>query len=180
LCDWVSHTPVSMATIDVRHRFPLPRQTVFPVRYALRQKPLGIEHIMHRPRRFFAGLSPRRPGYDPWLVHMRFMLDKVAMGPVLLPVLRFPLSVSFHRCCILIRIYILLLLEGQTGGAWEPLERQCCFGNRGPVDRKEFSHIIHQIVFCVCCDLKLKKQLSIKHILIQNGAIRLHHSDRWN
>jgi hypothetical protein len=43
-------------------------------------------------RRLVAGLSPRRPGFDPGSVHVGFMVDKVALGQV------FPPSVSFHRC----------------------------------------------------------------------------------
>jgi len=35
-------------------------------------------------------------------------------------VLRFPLPVSFHQRSKLIFIYMLILLEEQTGEAWEP------------------------------------------------------------
>jgi hypothetical protein len=50
--------------------------------------------------RLVAGLSPRRPGFDPGSVHMGFVVDKVALGQVFPRVLRFSLSISFHRCCI--------------------------------------------------------------------------------
>jgi hypothetical protein len=40
-------------------------------------------------RRLAAGLPPRRPGFDPGLVHVRFVVDKVALGQVFLRVLRF-------------------------------------------------------------------------------------------
>ena len=33
-------------------------------------------------RRLVAGLSPRRPGFDPGSVHVGFVVDKVALGQV--------------------------------------------------------------------------------------------------
>jgi hypothetical protein len=51
-------------------------------------------------RRFVAGLPPRRPGFDPGSVHVGFVVDKVALGQIFPLVLRFPLSISFHRCSI--------------------------------------------------------------------------------
>jgi hypothetical protein len=50
--------------------------------------------------RLVAGLSPRRPGFDPGSVHVRFVVDKVALGQVFLRVVGFPLSISFHWCSI--------------------------------------------------------------------------------
>ena len=45
-------------------------------------------------RPLVAGLSPRRPWFDPGSVHVEFMVDKVALGQVFLRVLRFsPISV---------------------------------------------------------------------------------------
>jgi hypothetical protein len=38
-----------------------------------------------------------------------------------------PLSLSFHKCSILVFLYTLLLPEGQTGEAWEPAKKQSCF-----------------------------------------------------
>jgi hypothetical protein len=58
---------------------------------------------------------------------MRLVVYKVAPGQVFLSVLLFPLSVSFHQCSILIFIYMLLLLEGQTGEAWKPSKKRCSF-----------------------------------------------------
>jgi hypothetical protein len=49
-------------------------------------------------RRLVTGLSPQRPGFDPGSVHVRFVVDKVAVGQVFL--FGFPLPVSFHRCSI--------------------------------------------------------------------------------
>jgi hypothetical protein len=45
-------------------------------------------------RRLAAGLSPRRPGFDPRSVHVGFVVDKVVLGQVFLRVLRFS-PVSF-------------------------------------------------------------------------------------
>jgi hypothetical protein len=36
-------------------------------------------------RRLVAGLSPRRPGFDPGSLHVGFMVDKVALGQVFSP-----------------------------------------------------------------------------------------------
>jgi hypothetical protein len=40
-------------------------------------------------RRLVAGLLPRRPGFDPGSVHVRFVVEKVALGQVFPRVLRF-------------------------------------------------------------------------------------------
>jgi hypothetical protein len=40
-------------------------------------------------RRLVAGLPPRRPGFDPGLIHVGFVVDKVTLGQVFLRVLRF-------------------------------------------------------------------------------------------
>jgi hypothetical protein len=88
-------------------------------------------------RQLVAGISSRRPDFDPRSVHVRFVVDKVALGQVFFRVLRFFPCVSFHQCSIL-TIYTLLLL-GQTGEAWKASKKQCSFGNRGPLDRKEVS-----------------------------------------
>jgi hypothetical protein len=36
-------------------------------------------------RRLVAGLSPQRPGFDPGSVHVRFVVDKLALGQVFSP-----------------------------------------------------------------------------------------------
>ena len=53
-------------------------------------------------RRSVAGLSPRRPSFDPGSIHVGFLVDKVALEqvPPSPRVLRFSLSVSIHRCSI--------------------------------------------------------------------------------
>jgi hypothetical protein len=44
------------------------------------------------------GLSPRRPGFAPGSIRVGFVVDKVALGQVVLRVLRFsPVNISFHR-----------------------------------------------------------------------------------
>jgi hypothetical protein len=50
-------------------------------------------------------LSPRRSGFDPRSVHLRLVVDKLALGKVFLPVLQCPLSLSTHQCSILDFIY---------------------------------------------------------------------------
>jgi hypothetical protein len=48
-----------------------------------------------------AGLSPRRPGFDPESVHVGFVVDKVALGQVFPPSTSvFPPSISFYGCSI--------------------------------------------------------------------------------
>jgi len=42
-----------------------------------------------------AGLQPRRTRLDPTSVHVRYMVDKVALGEGFVPALSFPLSLSF-------------------------------------------------------------------------------------
>jgi hypothetical protein len=50
----------------------------------------------------------------------------------------FPLPISFHKCSILIFIYILHVPKGQSGDAWEPSEKHCSSGNRRALDTKVF------------------------------------------
>jgi hypothetical protein len=59
-------------------------------------------------RRLVAGLSPRSPGS----VHVGFVVDKVALGQVFLRVLRFPLSLTFHRCSITRKEKLIIFLIG--------------------------------------------------------------------
>jgi hypothetical protein len=50
------------------------------------------------------------------------MVEKLAFGQLFLPVLLFPLSVSFHHCSILAA-----LPEGRTGEDWEPSKKGMLF-----------------------------------------------------
>jgi hypothetical protein len=43
---------------------------------------------------------PLTPGSIPGQVHVRFVVDKVALGQVFLRVVGFPLSIAFHWCSI--------------------------------------------------------------------------------
>jgi hypothetical protein len=45
-------------------------------------------------RELVACLSPRRPGFAPWIFHVGFAVDKVALGQVVLGVARgYPVSI---------------------------------------------------------------------------------------
>jgi hypothetical protein len=78
----------------------------------------------------------RRPGFHPSSVHMKVMLDRVALVCVFSVYCDFPLS-SFHHLFILVFMHISLLPDRQVCEAREPPEKHCCFGNRGALDRKE-------------------------------------------
>jgi len=95
--------------------------------------------MVPRLRRLVAGLSARRPGFGLRSIHVRFLVDEMALGQVFLLVFCFPLTISFHQCFILIFIYVLLLPEGQNREASDHSSSQCSFGSRGPLDRKMLS-----------------------------------------
>jgi hypothetical protein len=78
---------------------------------------------------------------------LRFVVDNVAQGQMLLPALMFLLSVSFQQRCPLIFVCMLLLPEGQTGEPWKPPKKQCSFGNLRAADRKVF---LLCLVFTAC------------------------------
>jgi hypothetical protein len=65
------------------------------------------------------GLSPKRPGLNPRLILVKFVVDKLALGQDFLYILRiFAVTIippMFHTHFI---IYKLLLSEIQTGKAW--------------------------------------------------------------
>jgi len=79
--------------------------------------------------------SPRRPGIDPTSVRVRFVVNNVTLWRVLLPVLLFLLSVSFHRCSTFNFTYMLNLPE-RMGKVWESSNKQCSSGNGGVLDRQ--------------------------------------------
>jgi hypothetical protein len=56
-----------------------------------------------------------------------------------IPVLQFPLSVSFHQWSILTFIYMFLLPQGQMLEAWEPSKKQWSFRNQGQLHIKVLS-----------------------------------------
>ena len=47
-------------------------------------------------------LSPRRPGFDTRPVHLKFLVDIVALGHGFFRLLHFPPAVPFHQCPIFI------------------------------------------------------------------------------
>jgi hypothetical protein len=63
-------------------------------------------------RRLVADLSPRRTVSVPRSVHVRFVVQEVALGQVSPSTSVFP-SASLHQCSTLIFIYTLLLSDGQ-------------------------------------------------------------------
>jgi hypothetical protein len=98
-------------------------------------RPLHMFRFMQKPssggwavpwlRRLVAGLSPRRPGFDPGSVHVRFVVDKVALGQVFLRVVSCPLSISFYWCSITCKTWSKKLLIFITGVAQEALRLRC-------------------------------------------------------
>jgi hypothetical protein len=65
-------------------------------------------------RRLVASLSHWRSGFAPRSVHVGFVADKVAVGQVFLRVLRFSLSISFHRGSP--RSYIISVINNRPVG----------------------------------------------------------------
>ena len=113
--------------------------TLFSVRYGLNLYVVcSVLPAVPWLRQLVAGLSP--PGFDPRSVHVRCVVDRMALGQVFLPVLQFfpckyrttcaPHS-SSSICCS--------LPAGRRSEAWEPSKKQFSFGNPGTLDRKVFS-----------------------------------------
>jgi hypothetical protein len=96
---------------------------------AVRTEPInGIQIIV-------VCLSPLSPEFDPRADHMRFVVeghwDRFSPSSSVSS-----LPLSFHQCCIVIFINVVLLPEGKTGEGWKPSKTQCSFGNRGALDRR--------------------------------------------
>jgi len=79
--------------------------------------------------------SPRRPGFDPRPVYVRFVFAKLALRQVFLRVYT---SVFPYQCHFTSFIHMLLLLR-QMHEAWEPFKKQLSFGRRGAFDRNVLS-----------------------------------------
>ena len=94
--------------------------------------------------RLVAILSARWPGFNLKTVHVRFVVDKVALGQVSVPALRFPLTLSFHQCSVFAFILI-LFLSGQMGGSWEPSNKALLF-RMSALDRQYLTRLYIQ--FC--------------------------------
>jgi hypothetical protein len=63
-----------------------------------------------------------KPGFDRRLDNVRFVMKNVEQGQTFLPVLRFPLSVSFYQCSTLVFIHMVLLPERQINALSEMRE----------------------------------------------------------
>jgi len=74
---------------------------------------------------------------------VRSMVDKLTFGQLFLPVLLFPLSVSFHHCSILAAIT--RRTNGRRLGTFQ--KSSAVFGNRGASARKYF-HLVFYVIFC--------------------------------
>jgi hypothetical protein len=61
-------------------------------------------------RRLAAGLPGRRPEFDPWSVHVGFLVDKVALGQGFPENFGLPLSISFHRCSITRKTTMMMMM----------------------------------------------------------------------
>ena len=58
------------------------------------------------------------PRFDPRPVHVGFVVDKVAMGPVMVTVLQFLQSVSFHKSSRPVFHFLLTLMCGKISGVY--------------------------------------------------------------
>jgi hypothetical protein len=90
-------------------------------------------------RRLLAGLSPQRPRFDPRLVHVRLVVDEVALGQVPLSVFQFspvsiiPSALHTHR-------HQHAAVSRRNGRSLGRLpSKQCSIRNREALDREAFS-----------------------------------------
>ena len=95
------HTQLTQSSRKVRHIFI----------YVLETQCVYREVTIKLPwfTRLVAILSARWPRFDLKAVHVRFVVDKVALGQVPFPALRFPLSLPFHQGSVFTFILILFL-----------------------------------------------------------------------
>jgi len=83
----------------------------------------------------FVGLPPRRPGFSPGRILVRFVVDEVALGQVFLPVLQFsPASVILESLLSSLDLHVVLRrkINGRSTGTFQ---KQFCFGKRAAFDR---------------------------------------------
>jgi hypothetical protein len=71
---------------------------------------------------------PPMPMFDPRPVCLGFLVEEAGLGQVSLRVFRFPMSVSFHQCSILIRLWRYAILRIESVVKWHTLK------NRAPVE----------------------------------------------
>ena len=122
-------------------------------------------------RRLVAGLSPRKPGLDPGLVHVRFVVDKVTLGHVFLRLLRFsPVSIipPLLRTHLHIQFAVIRRTNGRILGAFR---KAVIFGNRGTLDRKEISLFsLHSWLLTLLLTLLLTSRPSPRHASAPSGT----------
>ena len=87
-------------------------------------------------RHLAVGLSPRRPGFDLSWVHVRFVVEEVALGQDFSPSTSVFLCPYHFSNASFIFICVLLLLEGEMDEAWEPSKKRWFFVNRETLNRE--------------------------------------------
>jgi hypothetical protein len=87
-------------------------------------------------------------GFDLKALHVRFVVDKVALGQVSLPALRVSPAITVPTT---LRIYLHfnLFLSGQMGGSWKPSNIALLF-RMSPLDRTYFNTVLLSYVNNVC------------------------------
>jgi hypothetical protein len=99
-------------------------------------------------------LSAQWPGFDLKAVHVRFVVDKVALGQVSLPALRLSPAIIIQYFCVFI-----FFLSGQMFGSWEPSSKTmlCVIS---ALNRKYFNNVLHTVTvitfasLCSACNLR--------------------------
>ena len=82
------------------------------------QNSFGNQEALDRKVRVISFFLSRRPlveksVFDIGLSNVRFVMNNVEKGKTSLPALRYPVSVSFYQCFVLIFIHMLTLSKGQ-------------------------------------------------------------------
>ena len=86
--------------------------------------------------RLVAGLSPQKPGFDSKTDHVRPVMDKVALGQIYLPVLHFsPVSIIPPTLHNNLQLHV-ALTRRTNERILGTFQKQCCFANRGTLDRR--------------------------------------------
>jgi hypothetical protein len=103
-------------------------------------------------RQLVAGLSVRRPGFDPRSVLEGFVVNKVAVGQVFVPVFRIsPVSIiptKLHN-----HLHLHTSITGRINGCIleispPPKKNQNFFGNLGALDRNVHSQVFLRVARC--------------------------------
>jgi len=108
-----------------------------------------FERVVERLRQLFAGLSRRGPEFDPTSVHVRFVVDNMALGQVFLRIIRVSL-VDIIPPMLHARLNLHVALVGRTNGdSPGTFQKQSFFGNQRALDRK-----VHSLFVCVLHSVK--------------------------